>query len=223
MRRSGWWAILGGVVGGGVGWLIAWGLAGADVHQIGDWRGGALRFIGLVTTVGIAVGYIVVSRLTRGVAVSRDGFTLSYRPLEPVASGYRELAALSVSDLVERLRAVGYAPVLEACDELGQRKAAGDASMPLAGANVALTDPGVRGWIRVQLSVPAEGQTRALGLLEIWSERGDSAQELGLFTLRALGELVGSLAASRESSRLSEDAVGMLTAGLADRPIHRRA
>ena len=163
-----------------------------------------------------------VSRLTRGVAVSRDGFTLSYRPLEPVASGYRELTALAVSDLLERLRAVGYAPILEACDELGERAGAGDPSIPLAGANVALRNPGVRGWIRVQLSVPAEGQARALGLLEIWSERGDSAEEFGLFTLRALGELVGSLAASRESSRLSEDAVGMLTAGLADRPVHRR-
>ena len=59
-----------------------------------------------------------------------------------------------------------------------------------------------------------------MGLLEIWTERGDTAEELALFTLRALGELVGSLAASRESSVLSEDPVAILTAGLPDRPRH---
>jgi hypothetical protein len=44
---------------------------------------------------------------------------------------------------------------------------------------------------------------------------------MALFTLRALGELVHSVAASRESSQLSEDSVAMLTAGLAERPQHR--
>jgi hypothetical protein len=34
---------------------------------------------------------------------------------------------------------------------------------------------------------------------------------------------VGSLAAKCETSNLSEDPVAMVTAGLAERPVHRRA
>ena len=220
MKR--WWPILGGIVGGAIGWAIAWALAADDIYKLGDFQYGALRFIGLVSTIGLVLGYVVVSRVTRGVKVTRDGFTLSYRPLEPVAAGYRELTTLSVADLLERLRVIGYSPVLEGCDTLGQRAGEGDPTTPLVAANVAIRDPRVRGWIRLQLSPPGAGQARAMGLLEIWTERGDSAEELALFTLRALGELVGSLAASRESSRLSEDPVALLTAGLADRPQHLR-
>ena len=40
-------------------------------------------------------------------------------------------------------------------------------------------------------------------------------------TLRALGDLVGSLTAKRETSNLSEDPVAMVTAGLAERPVYR--
>lgn len=216
MKR--WWPVLGGIVGGAIGGAVGWALAGDDIHQLGDWRAGALRFIGLVAALGIAIGYVGVARVTRGVAVTRDGFTLSYRPLVAVPTGYRELTMLSVSDLLDRLRAIGYQPVLEGCDTLGQRAGAGDPTTPLVTANVAIRDPRVRGWIRLQLVPAAEGQARALGLLEIWTERGDSAEELALFTLRALGELVSNLAAARESSSLSEDPVAILTAGLAERP-----
>lgn len=218
MKR--WWPILGGIAGGAIGWAIAWQLASDDIHKLGDFKYGALRFIGVVAVIGIAIGYFVVSRVTRGVAVTRDGFTLSYRPLEPVSSGYRELTTLTVSDLVDRLRAVGYQPMLAGCDTVGQRAGKADPTTSLVTANVAISDPRVRGWIRLQLMPPAEGQVRAMGLLEIWTERGDTAEELGLFTLRSLGELVGSLSASRESSVLSEDPVAMLTAGLPDRPRH---
>jgi len=210
------------VIGGGVAAAIAWTLAGADVSKLGDWRNGAARFLGMVTAIGLFAGYFVTVRVVRGRSVSRDGFTLSLQPLEPVPSGYRELTALTMANLIERLRAVGYAPGLEACNELGERSGACDPATPLAGVNVAIVDPGVRGWIRLQLPVPASHQARALGLLEIWSEGGDSTEELALFTLRALGELVSGLAARRETSNLGEDPVALVTAGLADRPIHRR-
>jgi hypothetical protein len=210
------------LVGGAIGFAIGWHFAAADINKAGDWRNGAARFIGMTSAIGMLVGYIVMMRVTRGVHVTRDGFTVTYKPAEAVPQGYRELKTLTVGDLVERLKAVGYQPALEACDELGQRTAKpGDPGVPLVGANVALVDPGVRGWVRVQLPPPAEGQARAIGIVEIWSERGDSAEELALFTLRMLGELVNGVAAARESSRLSEDPVAMLTAGLAERPKHR--
>jgi len=219
MKR--WAPVLAALVGGAVAFAIAWHFASADVNKEGDWRNGAARFIGMVSVIGMAVGYIGTSLLTRGVAVTRDGFTISYKPADAVPQGYRELKLLTVGDLVERLKAVGYRPSLEACDALGQRGKPGDPGVPLVGANIALVDPGVRGWVRIELPVPTEGQGRALGLVEIWTERGESAEEMALFTLRALGELVHGLAASRESSRLSEDPVAMLTAGLNERPQRR--
>lgn len=219
MKR--WAPVLGALVGGAIAFAIAWHYASTDINKTGDWRNGAARFIGFISVIGVAVGWVVAMRLTRGVAVTRDGFTVSYKPAEAVPHGYRELKLLTVGDLIERLKSVGYQPSVEACDELGQRGKPGDGGVPLVGANVALVDPRVRGWVRVELPVPTDGQRRALGLVEIWSERGESAEEMALFTLKALGELVHGLAASRESSKLSEDPVGMLTAGLADRPQHR--
>lgn len=219
MKR--WGPLVGALVGGAIAFAIAWHLASSDVNKEGDWRNGAARFIGFVGVIGIAVGYVGVSLLVRGPKVSRDGYTISYKPAEAVPQGYRELKTLLLGDLVDRLKALGYQPALEVCDELGTRTGPGDIGASLVGANVALVDPGVRGWVRVQLPAPKDGQARALGLVEIWSERGESAEELALFTLRSLGELVHGLAAARESSRLSEDPVAMLTAGLADRPRHR--
>ena len=219
MKR--WGPLVGALVGGAIAFAIAWHVAASDVNKVGDWRNGAARFIGLVGVIGIAVGYVGVSLLVRGAKVTRDGYTITYKPAEAVPQGYRELKTLTLTDLVDRLKALGYAPSLEVCDALGTRTGAGDAGAPLVGANVALVDRGVRGWVRVQLPPPNDGQARAIGLVEIWSERGESAEELALFTLRSLGELVHGLAAARESSRLSEDPVAMLTAGLADRPRHR--
>jgi hypothetical protein len=220
MKR--WLPLVGAAIGGSVAAAVAWAFMGADVEKLGDWRNGPLRFFGMLTALGLFVGYFVMARVTRGRPVSRDGFTLSLSPLEPVATGYRELATVTIEGLVERLRAARYAPRLEACNELGERAGACDPAAPLAGVNVAIIDPGVRGWIRLQLPVPAANQARALGLLEIWSEGGESTEELALFTLRALGELVSGLAAKRETSSLSEDPVALLTAGLAERPVHRR-
>lgn len=222
MAMKRWSPLLGAVIGGVVAGAIAWSLAGGDVNKLGDWRNGPARFIGALTALGLFAGFAITARVVRGRKVYRDGFTLSLRPLEPVASGYRELTTLRVADLLERLRAVGYAPQVEACNDLGERAGACDDSTPLAGTNVAIFDPGVRGWIRLQLPLPASNQSRALGLVEIWSEGGDSTEELALFTLRALDQLVSNLAAKRESSSLSEDPVALLTAGLADRPAHRR-
>lgn len=219
MKR--WGPLVGALVGGAIAFAIAWHLASSDINKEGDWRNGAARFIGFIAVIGIAVGYVGVSLIARGAKVSRDGYTITYKPAESVPVGYRELETLTLADLVDRLNALGYAPALEVCDALGTRMGPGDVGAPLVGANVALVDPGVRGWVRVQLPPPNDTQARAIGLVEIWSERGDSAEELALFTLRSLGELVHGLAAARESSRLSEDPVAMLTAGLADRPRHR--
>ncbi len=208
-----WWlAVLAGLAGGALLGGIAWKLAYADVNQEGDWYGGAAEFIGSAGALGMFVGYFAVARRK----LARDGFTLTYAPLAPRPDGYRELATLRVADLLAALRAAGYVPSAEACDELGQRRGPLDANTALAGASFAIVDAGVRGWIRIQL------QPGGLGLVEIWSERGDSAEELALFALRALDRLVGSVRAARETSALAPDAVADLVSGLPDRPRYRK-
>ena len=210
--------MLGALAGGAGAFAIAWALAADDIHQLGDWRHGAQRFIGFATALGLFAGFAIAVRITRGKAVTRDGFTLSYRSIEPTATGYREIATLTVEDLLAGLRRVGYAPRAAACDETGAARGPIDPTTPLAAVNVAIGEPRVRGSIRVQLAPPPEGTARALGLIEVWSEKGESAEELALFTLRVLDGLVGDLTVSRETSQLGGDPVSLLTAGLDERP-----
>jgi hypothetical protein len=217
--RAWWWAWIGAVVVGAVGIAIGLALAGDDIDKIGG--RGAARFVGMCGAIGGFAGYLITSRLTRGEHFTRDGFTLTYRPLAPTAAGYRENTTLTVGDVIAGLSKLGYAPRAEACDELGTRRGSIDATTPLQGASVAITDAGVRGWIRIALAPFTETQSRALGLVEIWSSRGDSAEELALFTLRVLDGFVAELAAARESSRLSPDPIPMVAAGLGERPVRR--
>jgi hypothetical protein len=219
MKR--WWPIIAGVAGCAAGFAVGWILASQDVNKAGDFRFGASRFIGMTSAIGAFIGFFTAVRLTRGKHVERDGFTLSYKRIEPTAANYRELKTITIADLVVGLREIGYEPKVEACSVDGERRGALDANTAIAGTNIALSDPGVRGWIRLQLPLPADEQSRALGLVEMWSERGGSTEEFALFTLRILDTFVGNLTAKRESSVLSEDPVSVLTAGLADAPVHR--
>jgi hypothetical protein len=217
-RLSALWVALGTVAGGAIGFAISWGLAADDIGHAGDWRGGAQRFIGFATTLGLVGGAVIASRLVRGRPVTRDGFTLSYRRIEPTATSYREVTTLTVEDLLAGLRRTGYEPRAAAGDDLGAVRGPIDPTTPLAGANFEIRAPRVHGSIRLQLASPPEGTARAMGLVEIWSEKGHSAEELALFTLKVLDGLVGDLTASRETSRLGQDPVSLLTAGLAERP-----
>jgi hypothetical protein len=211
--------LLGGLIGAAIAGTIAWNLASGGIGQPGDWRFGSMRFIGSLATAGMFIGYFGVSRAVRGPRLTRDGFTLSYRTIAAKPDGYRELSMLRVEDVLAALRQAGYAPATEACDEEGTRRGPAEPTMTLAGCNVAIVDPKVRGWVRVHLPVPASGRERALGAIEIWSRRGNTAEELALFVIRALDGLVDDLHASRESSQLSEDPASLLTAGLGERRV----
>jgi hypothetical protein len=215
-RRAWWWAWLGAVIVGAIGVAIGLALAGDDIDKIGG--RGAARFVGMCGAIGGFAGYLVTARLTRGKSLTRDGFTLSYRPLAPTAAGYRENTTLTVADVIAGLAKLGYEPRAEACDDFGTRRGTIDATTPLQGASVAIIDARVRGWIRIALAPFNDAQPRALGLVEIWSSGGESAEELALFTLRVLDGLVAELAAVRDSSQTSPDPIAMVTAGLGDRP-----
>src|SRR5687767_7371485 len=223
MHKRWWWLVVGALGGGAIAATIAWMLAGDDVNKLGDWRHGPGRFIGAVTAIGIMGGYVIARQLAGKAPATRDGFTVSYLPLDPKAEGYREMTTPRVEDLLAELRAVGYAPTTEQCDATGEPRGVPiDPTSALGGVNFAIRDPGVRGWVRLQLSPPINNQPRSLGLLEIWAQRGDSTEELALFVLRALDKLLDDVKAARESSVLSQDAAAMLTAGLGERPVHRK-
>ena len=221
MKR--WLPLILAPIGGAIAFAIAYALASDDIHKAGDFHEGPQRFIGFVAAGGVGAGFFLGVLISRGRARERDGYTLVYRRIEPTATSYREVTTLTVADLVAALRTFGYEPRIDGCTDDGVRKGELDPSTALAGANVALTDRGVRGWLRLQLPVPQDGQPRALGLLEVWIDRGESAREFALFVMRALDGLVGGLSATPESSQLSDDPVSLLTAGLGDRPAHRRA
>jgi hypothetical protein len=214
-----WAPWIAGLVGAIAVGLIAASVVGDDTA--GDWKHGNTRFIGFAAGLGGAVPFFVLLRLTRGPRVTRDGFTISFKTIGPVAAGYRELGTLLVEDLIAALRAVGYQPKVEACSDEGDRLNVADTRVPLAGTNIAISDPAVPGWIRLQLAPTRDGQARSLGVLEMWSQRIVPVEELALFTLRALDQLVGGVAATRESSKLGEDPVSLLTAGLTERPRYR--
>jgi hypothetical protein len=214
--RAWWWAWLGAAVACAIGVAIGFALAGNDIKV----SRGAARFVGMCGAIGGFAGYLITARLTRGERLARDGFTLSYRPLPPTATSYREHTTLTVADVIAGLAKVGYEPRAEACDDFGTRRGSIDATTPLQGTSVAIIDPNVRGWIRIALAPFTDTQPRTLGLVEIWSSRGESAHELALFTLRVLDGFVAELAAARDSSRLSPDPIAMVTAALGDRPVH---
>ncbi len=221
MTKRWWWLVVGALAGGAIAFGIAWMLAGDDMHKIGDWRHGAERFVGAVTAFGVATGYVLARQLAGKTPHTRDGYTLAFGRIDPKPDGYREMTMPRVADLLAALVAVGYEPITERADDTGEPCGPLDSQAPLAGVNFIVRDPGVRGFIRVQLSQPREGTPRSLGLLEIWSKRGDSTEELGLFTLRALDKLLTNLTAGRESSQLSDDSPALLTAGLGERPVQR--
>jgi hypothetical protein len=220
MKR--WLPLIVGVVAAVVCGAVAYGLASGDVGKAGDWRHGAERFIGVFAAAGLFAGYIVTAVVVRGVRVARGGFTLTYPKIVPKAASYRQLSTLVVGDLVRALRAAGYEPAIHACDETGTPRSALDPTTLLAGCNVAIVDPGVRGWVRLELPLPRENQARGLGLVETWSKRGESTEELALFVIKSLDGLVGDVHASREDSRTSPDPASLVTAELGDHAVHRR-
>jgi hypothetical protein len=220
MKR--WLPLVVGVVAAVVCGAVAYWFASGDIGKAGDWRHGAQRFIGFAAALGLFAGYIVTAVVVRGLRAARGGFTLTYPKIVPKAASYRQLSTLVVGDLVSALRVAGYEPAIHACDETGAPRSALDPTTLLAGCNVAIVDPGVRGWVRLELPLPRESQARGLGLVETWSKRGDSTEELALFVIKSLDGLVGDVHASREDSRTSPDPATLVTAELGDRAVHRR-
>ncbi len=146
-------------------------------------------------------------------------YVLSYRRPAPRAIGYREMAEVSVDDLLRALRELGYQPSAQACTDAAEVAGAAEVAAPLVGAHVLITDPRCRGGVRLQLPDRGPHDSRRLGQLAIsGGEEGSAIAELGLYTLRALDRLLDALEAARGDSALGPVAVSLLTSALPERP-----
>ena len=214
-------SLAGGAVGGSLAGLVGWQLAGDDSAQVGDWRIGGARFIGFLVTLGVAIGSLLARRVVSGKRHVADGYVFSYRRIAPRAGGDREGSTVTVAELVAELTRDGYEPIVTACDDAGEPVGPIALDVPLAGANLGIRDPQVKGWVRLQLAPESEVGTRRIGVLETWTHRGESTAELALFTLRALDRLAADLTVAHRSSQLGQDPAALVTAALAATPIHR--
>ena len=156
-------------------------------------------------------------RARGGGATGAIDYVLSYRRPPPRAISYREMREVQLGDLLDALRAVGYAPRAQACDDAGDVVADADPRDALVGVHVLVTDARV-GAVRLQLPDLPPGDDRRLGQLAIRGEEDSPVHELGLFALRALGALLVDLEAARGDSALGPVAVALVTAALGERP-----
>jgi hypothetical protein len=174
------------------------------------------------TTFVAAIAFIAARLLGRSPHRAIRGLMLAYRAPDARTASYRERVEVSIADLVAALEGLGYRPELFAADPLGARAGALDPTAPLVGASLLWRDRRWRGWIRVQLPTvgaePTAPGARLLGLLEIQGHDGPAIDEASLYTLRALDELLGGVAAGRVDSRLGPEPASLLTCALPPRP-----
>ena len=198
--------------------------AGAVLWWLVDTYPGARRslggyVVGWGATMAGCFAFVGVRRLLRGPQFPIRGFTLAFREPAPSAVGYREVADVSVGDLLAALRDLGYEPEAAACDDAGAARGPADARAPLVGAHVVVTDPAGAGSVRIQLVAPSRAPgARRLGLVEIRADQDSAIDHLGLYALRTIDRLIGRVAASPIDSALTAEPVALVTAGLPDRP-----
>ena len=176
-------------------------------------------FVGLCGAGAFFLGYLVSLRVLRGPRREERSWMLSVEQVLPAATSYREAAAPSVKDLVDRLTARGYRIATRRVDEAGAPVAGGDDRDPLAGAAVELVDERAAARVVVRVSERAAGEGGGLGMITA-VERGGrrSSEELALFAIVELAGLLPGLRYKDADSALPPDDTEMLRASLPDRP-----
>ena len=99
----------------------------------------------------------------RGRRSAADGtidFVLSYRRPAPRAVGYRTQREVTIDDLLNALRELGYAPRARTCNDLAEVVGPADGGDALVGAHLEIDVARCRGHIRVQLPDPGRARAR---------------------------------------------------------------
>lgn len=177
-------------------------------------------FVGMIGAAGFFLGFLGTIRLTRKPRREERSWMLSMAQVVPTARSYREASAPSVQDLIERLAAHGYRLEARQVDESRNPVGEGDGRSPLAGTAIELRDRRLPAGARVivQVSQRAAGEGGGLGIVTAEGGRKRAAEELALFAICELAQLLPGLRYKDADSALEPDETEMLRASLPDRP-----
>ena len=178
-------------------------------------------FVGMIGAVTFFGGFFAVRRLTHKPRVEERTWLVKVAQVVPQATGYREASPPTVQDLVERLARRGYQLEAHQVDESRVRRGAADARASLAGARFDLADARLPAGTRVIVHVAewAAGVRGGAGAVTaIEGGRKRAGEELALFTIYELAQLLPGLTYMDIESALTPDSTEMLAAALPERP-----
>lgn len=140
--------------------------------------------------------------------------------VRPTASGYRHAALPTVADLSGLLEAAGYRLEVSQVDDLGEVLGPMDERAPLPGTMFLLADRrlGRKTGVIIRLSESAAEAASTLGFVEVSGKVRSGTEELAMFAITRLAELLPGLQYKSGDSSLEPDDVGLLRATLPDRP-----
>jgi hypothetical protein len=152
---------------------------------------------------------------------TRRSWILVVPRITPTATGYRDAALPTVADATAALEAVGYRLEVSQVDDLGQVLGPMDARAPLPGAMFLLADRrlGRKTGVIIRLSSNAAEAASTLGFVEVSGKARSGTEELAMFAISRLAELLPGLQYKAGDSSLEPDEVALLRATLPDRPL----
>jgi hypothetical protein len=212
-------ALIGGVLAV-IATAVASNVVAPAIAAKGGWASRYDRsFVGMCGAAGFFLGFFVSHRLMRGPRRDERSWMLSLEQVLPSATSYREAAAPSVKDLVDRLAARGYSLATGRVDEAGAPVAGGDDRDPLPGTSVELVDRRAGARVILRVSQRAAGEGGGLGMVTAIERGGKRAsEELALFAIVELAALLPGLRYKDVDSALPPDDTEMLRASLPDKP-----
>ncbi len=202
--------------------VVAQKLVAPAIERKGGWYSRwDQSFVGMIGAATFFLGFLAMRRFTRKPHAEERTWLLRVDRVVPTATSYREASPPTVQDLVDRLARHGY--VLQAM-QVGEdrvRRGAADPRAPLAGAMFDLCDARLPGGTRVVVHVNerAAGEGGGTGTVTaIEGGRKQAGEELALFAIRELGQILPGLEYKDIESALTPDSTEMLGAALPDRP-----
>ena len=214
-------AAIAGAAGGAVGWLAVRD-AIARKAEVGFGSGREWSVVWLAALIAGGLVFALARRLLRGPLDTRQSFLLSLPRVAPVAVDYRTAAAPSLNDLLDRLGSRGYRLEATMVAETGEGRGPASPATALVGISVLLRDarlgPACSGLL-LRVSERAGGDAGGLGIVEaLDSGRRRNNEELALFVIAELADLIPGITYKRGDSALSAEPASLVRSMLPARP-----
>jgi hypothetical protein len=178
-------------------------------------------FVGMIGAATFFLAFLAMRRFTRRPRAEERTWLLVVDQVVPTATSYREASPPTVQDLIDRLARHGYQLQASQVAEDRVTRGAADPRTPLAGSMIDLCDARLPRGTRVILHVTERAATEGGGTGTVTAIEGGrklAGEELALFTIRELGQILPGLAYKDIESALTPDSTEMLAAALPDRP-----